>query len=122
MTRVSSFILGGLLLVLALGGGGAWAQGAVQARVDPAQSTLSASGDAVALRLSLSQPVPYRVRLLPNPPRVVMEFNTLDWQGLDWPKVAGAARLALRPSGRRLGADGAGPWLSNAARCCRPEC
>jgi len=89
MTRVSSFILGGLLLVLALGSGGAWAQGAVQARVDPAQSTLSASGDAVALRLSLSQPVPYRVRLLPNPPRVVMEFNTLDWQGLDWPKVAG---------------------------------
>lgn len=87
MARVRGIILSGLFLLL--GAWGALAQGGVQARVDPATSLLAATDDGVTVRLSLSQPVPYRLRLLPSPPRLVMEFNTLDWQGLDWPLVKG---------------------------------
>ncbi|WP_296639415.1 N-acetylmuramoyl-L-alanine amidase [Roseinatronobacter sp.] len=87
MARLRGVILSGFFLLL--GAGGVLAQGGVQARVDPAASMLTATDTGMTLRLSLSQPVPYRLRLLPNPPRLVMEFNTLDWQGLDWPAVDG---------------------------------
>lgn len=100
MTRIVGIILG--VALLGLSASGALAQGSVQARVDPATSTLSATDDGVALRLSLSQPVPYRLRLLPRPPRVVMDFNTLDWQGMTWPSPVEGLR------GWRLGHRGDG--------------
>lgn len=90
------------------------AQGSVQARLLTDESSLSATRDSVTLRLALSQPVPYRVRLLPAPPRVVLEFNTLDWQGMDWPEVAGLRGLRMGHRGdgwARLVLDLAYPML-----------
>jgi len=48
------------------------------ARLDPAASSLTRSGQSVELVLALSQPVPWRVRLLDEPPRVVLDFREVD--------------------------------------------
>ncbi len=53
-------------------------QGAL-ARFDPARSSIEVAGAGVALRLSLDQPVPYRLYRLADPPRLVVEFNELDF-------------------------------------------
>lgn len=90
------------------------AQTGVQARLAPEDSALTGSRDGVSLRLALSQPVPYRMRLLPAPPRVVLEFNTLDWQTMDWPETDGlrALRMGHRGDGwARLVLDLAYPML-----------
>ena len=54
-----------------------------QARLLDAGTGLSGQADRLSLRLALSQPVPYRVRLLANPPRLVVDLNTLDWNARD---------------------------------------
>lgn len=75
-----------IILCLALLGGGfsALAQDlSALARVLPDQSALGDDGDSVELRLGLSQAVPYRVFTLDEPPRLVLDFNEVDWAGLD---------------------------------------
>ncbi len=102
--RIQNLVLAGLvawlLLVAALPAAAQGPSGAT-ARVRVADSALTATPDGVMLRLALSQPVPYRVRLLPAPPRAVIEFNTLDWQGLDWapPEGLRGVRLGYRRDG-----------------------
>ena len=54
----------------------------------------------LAVELAISQPVPWRVRMLDGPPRLVLDVREVDWTGLD--KVA------------RRGAAGGG--------CCAPAC
>lgn len=50
------------------------------ARLDVARSALSdLPGGGVALDLTLSQPVPYRLRLFDNPPRLAVDFDRVDW-------------------------------------------
>jgi N-acetylmuramoyl-L-alanine amidase len=61
------------------------------------------SGEAwLTLELPLSQPVPYRARLWSDPPRILLDFRTLDFAG-----------LSLTPAGRaqavRTG-DAGGGW------------
>ena len=112
MTVWRLFLMAGLLALTTLSS--AFAQGGVEARVRADDSSLVGRRDGVDLRLSLSQPVPYRVRVLSSPPRVVMEFNTLDWQGLDWPQIAGVQdwRMGHRGDGwARLVLDLAYPML-----------
>ncbi|WP_375175605.1 N-acetylmuramoyl-L-alanine amidase [Pseudooceanicola sp.] len=59
------------------------AQGLVAlARVAPEESALTETSGALALELALSQPVPWRVFTLADPPRVVMDFREIDWTGL----------------------------------------
>lgn len=53
------------------------------ARIDPAQSAITAKGDRVQIDLQLSQGVPYRLFTLNNPPRLVLDFQEVDWSGLD---------------------------------------
>ncbi|MCC1480671.1 N-acetylmuramoyl-L-alanine amidase [Roseibaca sp. Y0-43] len=93
-----------MVLALCLSGlacTGAMAQGSVQARLVPEDTRLQGTRDGVSLHLALSQPVPYRLRLLPAPPRAVLEFNTLDFRAMDWPEID-----ALR--GLRTGTRGDG--------------
>lgn len=77
----------------------------VQARVLEEGSALTASRDAITLRLALSQPVPFRVRMLANPPRLVVDANTLDWgqTGLGADRArqgpVGAVRMGHLPDG-----------------------
>ena len=75
------------VLVLALGlAGPAVAQPAglsALARADGAASRLWVQGEDLALELVLSQPVPWRVRFLAGPPRLVVDFREVDFAGLD---------------------------------------
>ncbi len=80
MSRLRTFLLAAALSLA----GPAQAQdlGAL-ARIDPAASSLEDTRDGVFLTLALSQPVPYRVFTLDEPPRLVLDFSEVDWAGLD---------------------------------------
>lgn len=90
------------------------------ARLDPARTFLKADGDEVALTLGLSQPVPWRVRVLDQPPRLIMDFREVDWTGLeglgqDVPQVLGLRAGVFRPGWSRLVVDLALPMLVDEA-------
>ena len=59
------------------------------ARLLPEQSAIEADGADLSIELAISQPVPWRVRLLDGPPRLVLDVREVDWTG-----VAGLARPA----------------------------
>ncbi len=75
----------------------------VQARLLEQGTSLTGARDAVALRLALSQAAPFRVRMLANPPRLVVDVNTLDWSGIalgsELPQQVSAVRLGHLPDG-----------------------
>ncbi|WP_417837757.1 N-acetylmuramoyl-L-alanine amidase [Tritonibacter scottomollicae] len=74
-------ILTCVLLLLPVG---AMAQGfSALARVLPEESRLNDDGSGVQLELGLSQGVPFRVFTLSDPRRVVLDFQEVDWTGLD---------------------------------------
>lgn len=85
------------------------------ARLDPARSAIVDTGDGVRLELGLSQPVPYRVFLLDQPPRLVMDFSELDFAGVDIAALGRSGRVvalrsgSIRPGWSRLVAELAGP-------------
>ncbi len=88
------------------------------ARVDMDSSKIAdGSGDTVNLKLQLSQPVPYRVFTLDNPPRIVFDFKEIDWAGFDAAKVdqsdviTGLRFGIFRPGWSRLVLDLAFPIL-----------
>ena len=72
------------------------------ARVDAMRSGLVASGNGLDLRLGLSQPVPWRVRLLDNPPRLVIDTREVDWSGAEVLAMVRPA-LAMRAGSFRPG-------------------
>ncbi len=49
------------------------------AQLDAARSTLADKGQGLAIDLTLSQPVPYRVSFLADPPRLVVDFRQVDF-------------------------------------------
>lgn len=63
----------------------AWAQTfSGLARIDAEQSRITEAGrKAVQISLSLSQGVPYRLFTLDEPRRLVLDFQEVDWSGLD---------------------------------------
>ncbi|MGV8952019.1 MAG: N-acetylmuramoyl-L-alanine amidase [Cypionkella sp.] len=52
------------------------------ARFDPAQSRIADTGQGLDLQLSISQAVPWRVRLMQDPMRLIVDFREVDWSGL----------------------------------------
>lgn len=68
------------------------------ARLDPAASSVSDQGETVRIDLALSQPVPWRVRLADNPPRLIMDFREVDWSG-----IAAMPRASTRIGDLRAG-------------------
>jgi N-acetylmuramoyl-L-alanine amidase len=111
-----------LLFALTLAGGGvAQAQQlSALARLDPAKSHLLDAGGGVDLVLSLSQPVPWRVRVLDNPPRLIADFREVDWASLpQMPQnsggVLGLRAGVFRPGWSRLVVDLNGPMLVDQA-------
>ena len=86
------------------------------ARLDAAVSSISRQGTAVQIELGLSQPVPWRVRVLAAPPRLVLDFREVDWAGLANMPVDSDVVLAMRagvfrPGWSRLVLELAGPML-----------
>ncbi|QAX29234.1 N-acetylmuramoyl-L-alanine amidase [Leisingera sp. NJS204] len=82
MGRLLSFIT--LIWLLAAGTEtGAWAQGfSGLARVDAEASHTRDAGRGAEITLGLSQGVPYRLFTLAEPPRLVLDFQEVDWTGL----------------------------------------
>lgn len=84
------------------------------ARLDADASYIGAEGDDLAIVLALSQPVPWRLRLLDNPPRLIMDFREVDWQNLsavqvDPDAIVGLRAGVFRPAWSRLVIELNGP-------------
>ncbi len=104
MRRLCAALLALCLLALA-GGGPVGAQElSALARLDPARSRIAgAAGGEIAITLALSQPVPWRVRVLDGPPRLVLDMREVDWRGSDKIAVSAGAVRALRAGVFRAG-------------------
>jgi N-acetylmuramoyl-L-alanine amidase len=106
------FALVSLLLALALPVGGQ--ELSALAKVNPLRSGIVATGDGgLKLNVALSQPVPWRLRLKQNPPRLVIDAREIDWRGVEAlavvrPGVSLRAG-AFRPGWSRLVLELAGP-------------
>ena len=105
-----------LLLVLGLGVSVQAQQLSALARLDPARSHLLDQTTGVELLLGISQPVPWRVRVLDTPPRLIVDFREVDWTGLSQMPQESADVLGLRagvfrPGWSRLVVDLMGPML-----------
>jgi N-acetylmuramoyl-L-alanine amidase len=88
-------ILGILWLMLALATAPQAQEFSGLARIDGAQSRIAAAGeDGVQIDLFLSQGVPYRLFTLDNPPRLVIDFQEVDWGGLKAQNLLVTDRLA----------------------------
>lgn len=53
------------------------------ARLDAAASSISGGAAGIEMDLALSQPVPWRVRVKDDPPRLVLDLREVDWTGLE---------------------------------------
>ena len=108
-------VLWAILMLVGLGAAQAQDLTAL-ARLDPAASHVRDAGGGVDVRLAISQPVPWRVRVLDNPPRLVMDFREVDWAGLegmarDEASVTSLRAGVFRPGWSRLVMDLAQPML-----------
>ncbi|SEM82663.1 N-acetylmuramoyl-L-alanine amidase [Gemmobacter aquatilis] len=105
----------GLALVMIWAAFGAVAQElSALARLQPEVSRIAVEDGGLSLRLGLTQPVPWRVRLLDQPPRLVMDFREVDWAGLDAVPRQGNVELragVFRPGWSRLVAVLPGPMV-----------
>lgn len=86
------------------------------ARLDGASSAILGSDDGITLRLAISQPVPWRVRLARDPARLILDVREVDWTGLENMDVQSEAVLGLRagvfrPSWSRLVIELASPMV-----------
>lgn len=64
------------------------------ARIDPEASAITDAGRrGVFVDLHLSQGVPYRLFTLDGPPRLVLDFQEVDWTGLDPVALVGTDRV-----------------------------
>ena len=84
------------------------------ARLQPEVSRIEDAGQGVSLSLAISQPVPWRVRLLDGPPRLILDVREVDWTGLDRVmRAADAVREVragvFRPGWSRLVVELSGP-------------
>ena len=84
------------------------------AKINPLRSGIVATADGgLQLRFALSQPVPWRLRLMDNPPRLVIDTREVDWRGVEALAVvhpgADLRAGAFRPGWSRLVLELEGP-------------
>ncbi len=110
-----------IALALLLGAGAVHAQDRLgaQARLLADDSRITASRTQLDVDLALSQPVPYRLRVLAAPPRLVIDLNTLDWGEDPVPQsgtaIAAQRRGHLSDGWARMVLDMAAPYLPETA-------
>ena len=91
------------------------------ARLEPAGSGLADTGAGIALDLALTQPVPFRVFLLDDPPRLVLDAREIDFGGATGADLDRSARVTELRVGRfragwsRLVATLDGPYRIESA-------
>jgi N-acetylmuramoyl-L-alanine amidase len=90
------------------------------ARLLPELSRVTAAGEGAEIVLALSQPVPWRVRVLDDPARLVIDMREADWTGIDRvpasaPAVTGLSAGVFRPGWSRLVLQLSGPFLPASA-------
>ena len=120
--RAAALLFGWVILFSAgIGAGiGKAQQLTALARLDPATTTITQTGDAVEIDLGLSQPVPWRVRLLADPPRLIMDFREVDFSGIHKvsdlsPRVVALRAGMFRPGWSRLVLELASPFRVETA-------
>jgi N-acetylmuramoyl-L-alanine amidase len=111
--RMFSMIFRCVLLLWLLAFPGMAQELSALARLDPERSAILRAGAGVELRLAVSQPVPWRLRLLDAPPRLVIDTREVDWTGIaamPLPDTVPALRAgSFRPGWSRLVVDLSGP-------------
>jgi N-acetylmuramoyl-L-alanine amidase len=113
--------IGAVWLALWLAASGAAAQDlSALARLDPQASSIGDTGQGIAVSLALSQPVPWRLRVLDAPPRLVLDFREVDWAGVGLVprasvRVADLRAGVFRPGWSRLVLELDGPYLVDQA-------
>lgn len=90
------------------------------AKLVPAPSRIEDRADGVAIDLVITQAVPWRVRVMDAPPRLVLDTREVDWTGLSSislnSKTIGAARAGVfRQGWSRLVLALNGPYLVDMA-------
>lgn len=91
------------------------------ARFDAASSHISDRGKGIAVDLVISQPVPWRVRVMDAPPRLVLDVREVDWSGLKTSALTSSSRVVdlragvFRPGWSRLVLELDGPYLVTAS-------
>ncbi len=73
------------------------------ARLIPEASALNDTATGPEISLAISQPVPWRVRLLDNPPRLILDAREVDWTGIAKLANPGTAIKTLRAGTFRTG-------------------
>lgn len=91
------------------------------ARLDAGESSVEDAGlRGIEVELALSQPVPWRVRLLDQPPRVVLDFREVDFGAIDSlprdsDRVTALRAGIYRPGWSRLVLELDGPYTVTSA-------
>jgi N-acetylmuramoyl-L-alanine amidase len=90
------------------------------ARLSPESSGLRDSGRGISVKLALSQSVPWRVRLLDTPPRVVLDTREVDWSQIaavpnNSDRVLDLRAGVFRPGWSRLVLELSGPFAVETA-------
>lgn len=108
-------VLAALAMVWALAFGAAAQELSALARLDAGKSHVSGGSGGLAVELAISQPVPWRVRLLDGPPRLILDVREVDWTGVDRLALPGPVRAlragVFRPGWSRLVVELDGPWV-----------
>lgn len=105
-----------LLMILSLAHPGQAQELSALAKLQPEASRIEDSGSGLAIVLAISQPVPWRVRVLDKPARLVVDFREVDWAGLagmpvDSEKLLEMRAGVFRPGWSRLVLELAQPML-----------
>ena len=108
-------VLAVLVMIWALAFGAAAQDLSALARLDAGKSHVSGNSGGLVVELAISQPVPWRVRMLDGPPRLVLDVREVDWAGADRLALPGPVRDlragVFRPGWSRLVVELDGPWV-----------
>lgn len=113
--------LGTLLLAALLALPAAAQELTALARLNAGASGVEDRAGGISVTLGLSQPVPFRVFLLQDPPRLVVDFREVSFQGADPVSLDRSAHVTelrwgvFRPGWSRLVAELDGPYLVSSA-------
>ncbi len=92
----------------------------VQAKLDVASSSFAKQGADITIGLGLSQTVPWRARLLADPPRLILDFREVDFSAIsmipiETARIKGVRAGVFRPGWSRLVLELDGPYLIDEA-------